>query len=150
MINYNRPITGNFSVQVKVAFAPEASVLQTAQMAGLLVRPANARLVQSDTSFPKDWAAASKYVTDAGSLVGCRESWADYSQDVVFLKIERVADSWKCAYSANGENWSYLNTEVNGAQLQDRQLAISLFAYSDTDNAITVRFSDWEIIRYEK
>ena len=145
MISYMRPLTGNVSVQVKVVFVPEAQVITTAQMVGILVHPINARLVQSDTSFPQDWVAVSKSVTDAGVLVGCRGSWEDYSSDTVFLKIERRADSWRCAYSSNGENWIWLNAKVDDTQLQNKQLAISLFAYSITDKAITVKFSDWVI-----
>ena len=145
MINYTQPVIGDFSIQVKVAFVPDALVLKTAQMVGLLIRPANARLVQSDTSFPKDWVVSSKYVTDAGVLVGCRGSWADYSSEIVFLKIEKGAASWKCAYSNDGEHWFYLNVDVDNTQLQNQQLAISLFAYSDTDKVVTAKFSDLEI-----
>ena len=78
-------------------------------MVGLLARPVNARLVQSETSFPQDRVATAKTVTDAGSLVGCRGSWDDYSSNVVYLMLEREAN-WRCAYSKNGENWVWLNT----------------------------------------
>ena len=145
MINYNHSITGDFSARVRIIFAPGRSVLQSAQMVGLLVRPASDHLVQGDTSFPEDWVATGKYITDAGALVGCRGSWADYPSTIVFLKIERAADTWRCAYSINGENWFYLNANVDSKQLQNRKLVISLFAYSDTNDSITAKFSDWEI-----
>ena len=145
MISYMRPLTGNFSAQVKVVFVPESPVITTAQMVGILVHPVNTRLVQSDSSFPHDWVAVSKSVTDAGTLVGCRGSWADYSSDTVFLMVERKADSWRCAYSRNGENWVWLNAKVDDTQLQNQKLAISLFAYTITDKTITVKFSDWAI-----
>jgi hypothetical protein len=149
IIHYKPIIDGNFSVSVKMTFVPDAPVIKTAQMAGILVHPLNVHLVQSDDKFPSDWIAVSKNVTDSGSLVGCRGSWVDYYSDTVFLKIERVNNSWQCAYSSNGENWSYLKVSVNNAQLQNQQFVVSLFAYSGTDNAINVTFSDWEI-DYEK
>lgn len=145
MINYKPVVNGDFSVSVKMTFIPEAPVIKTAQMAGILIHPVNAHLAQSNNEFPNDWIAASKNITDSGSLVGCRGSWVDYSADSVFLRIERSNDSWRCAYGSNGENWYYLDVTVNDAQLQNQQLVISLFAYSDTDNPITVKFSGWEI-----
>ena len=145
MINYKPIINGDFSLSVKVSFVPDATILKTAQMAGMLVHPINTHLAQDDAEFPNDWLATSKYITDAGSLVGCRGAWMDYSSDTVFLKIARANNSWQCAYSSNGENWSYLDLSVNDAQLQNQQLAVSLFAYSNTDNAINVTFSDWEM-----
>ncbi len=146
MIDYKQPIRGDFSVQVKVVFVPEATVIQNAQMVGLLVRPVHARLVQSDTSFPGDWVVSSKYVTDAGLLIGCRGSWNDYSSsESLYLKIERGAGTWRCAYSDNGENWLYLNAEADETQLPDQPFVISLFAYSDTDEAIRATFSNWEL-----
>jgi hypothetical protein len=145
MVDFKHPINGDFNVQVKVIFTPEEKAIKTAQMVGILVRPINARLAQNDAGFPEDWIIASKYVTDAGVLVGCRGSWADYTSDTVFLKIERNGDSWKCAYSHNGENWTSLSANVNNQPLQNQPLMVSLFAYSDTDKAITVNFSDWEI-----
>lgn len=149
MVQYKPIIKGNFNVSVKMTFVPDAPVIKTAQMAGILIRPINAHLVQSDDKFPDNWIAVSKNVTDSGTLVGCRGSWADYSSDTVFLKIESVDGVWRCAYSTNVENWTYLNLVVNGAQMEKQQLIVSLFAYSDTDNAIKVTFSDWTI-NYEK
>jgi hypothetical protein len=149
MVHYKQPVNGDFRVQVKALFTPEALALKTAQMVGILVRPMNARMAQNDTGFPENWAVASKYVTDAGVLVGCRGSWIEDASEIVFLKVERVDGVWKCAYSHNGENWTYLNANVNDQQSQDRPLVISLFAYTDTNNPITVEFSDWEIV-YDK
>ncbi len=143
MISYLQPFTGDFSAQVKVVFVPEAEVIPTAQMVGILVHPTNGHLVQSDASFPQDWVAVSKSVTDSGVLVGCRGAWDDYSSDTVFLKIERKADVWRCAYSSNGENWIWLKAKVDNTQLQNKRLTISLFAYAITDKAITAVFSDW-------
>jgi hypothetical protein len=143
MVDLKQPLSENFSVQVKVIFTPEEQTVKTAQMVGILVRPINVRLAQNDASFPEDWIIASKYVTDAGVLVGCRGSWTDDRSDTVFLKIERTGDAWKCAYSHNGENWAYLNANVKNQPPQNQPLMISLFAYSDTDQAITVQFSDW-------
>ena len=145
MIQYKSTIKGNFSVIVKMTFVPDAPTIKTAQMAGIVIHPVNAHLVQSDDKFPNDWIAVSKNVTDSGSLVGCRGSWVDYSSDTVFLKVERLNRAWQCAYSNNGENWSYLNVLTNDVQLQDQQFVVSLFAYSETDNAIKVTFSDWKI-----
>ena len=145
MVSYDQPVTDNFSAQVKVIFAPEAQVLTTAQMVGLLVRPVNAHLVQSDDSFPQDWIATAKAVTDEGNLVGCRGSWEGNSSNTVYLILEREADSWKCAYSDNGKNWVWLNAAVDDLQLRGKQLVVSLFAYSITDHSITAEFSDWTI-----
>jgi hypothetical protein len=149
MIQYKSTLTGDFSVTVKMTFVPDAPVIETAQMAGIVIHPINAHLAKSDDKFPNDWVAVSKNVTDAGSLVGCRGSWVDYSSDTVFLKIERLNHEWQCAYSNNGENWSYLNVLENGPRLQDQQFVVSLFAYSETDNAINVTFSDWQM-QYER
>ena len=149
MVQYTPIIDGNFSVSVKMNFVPDAPVIKTAQMAGVLILPVNAHLVQGDDKFPDDWIAVSKNVTDSGSLVGCRGSWADYSSDTVFLRVERMNGAWRCAYSSNAENWSYLNVLVNSAQVQNQQFIVSLFAYSETDNALDVTFSDWKI-NYER
>ncbi len=145
MVSYDRPLKGNFDVQVKVVFIPETRNLTTAQMVGLLVRPINARLVQSDASFPSDWVASAETITDAGSLVGCRGSWKDYSSNTVYLRLEREADSWRCAYSSNGKNWTWLNARVVDSQLSDKQLVVALFAYTITDNSISAEFSNWMI-----
>jgi len=149
MIQYKSTITGDFSIIVKMTFVPDASTIETAQMAGIVIHPVNAHLAQSNDKFPNDWVAVSKNVTDAGSLIGCRGSWVDFSSDTVFLKVERLNHAWQCAYSNNGENWSYLNVLENGPRLQDQQFVVSLFAYSETDNAIKVTFSDWQI-HYER
>jgi hypothetical protein len=148
MIQYRQSLNGNLDVQVRLVFKPEASVLATAQMVGLLVRPVNAHLVQSDSSFPKDWVVAGRYITAAGSLVGCRGSWDAYpadKPDMIYLRLQRGANSWRCAYSNNGENWTWLNANVDDALLRDKQLAVSLFGYTITDNALTVKFADWVI-----
>jgi hypothetical protein len=147
LLDSKQPVTGNFSAQVKVIFIPESPVLNTAQMAGILVRPENVRLVQDDVSFPNDWVAVSKYVNDQGILVGCRGAWVAYTEDAVFLQIERKGNSWRCAYSKNGVNWVWNDVSVDDTKLQDKQLVISLFAYSDTDKPITVKFSDWLVWR---
>ena len=150
MLHYKPTIAGDFSVSVKMNFLPDAPILETAQMAGILIHPLHEHLAQGDEKFPSDWIAVSKNVTQAGSLVGCRGSWVDYPySDPVFLRIERIGGTWRCAYSGNGENWSYLTVSVNDVQLGQQELAISLFAYSDTGNPIQVTFSDW-IIRAGK
>jgi len=146
-IYYKQPIEGNFEAQVKVTFSPSASKLSTAQMVGLVVRPINARLVSGDTSFPMDWIVAAKSITDAGSLVGCRGSWEEYSVDTVYLKMERDNNIWRCAYSKNGENWTWLRVQGDYQPLNDQQMEMALFAYSETDDSITVEFSDWFITR---
>jgi hypothetical protein len=149
MIQYKSTIFGDFSIIVKMTFVPDAPAIETAQMAGIVIHPVNAHLSQSDDKFPNDWVAVSKNVTDVGSLVGCRGSWVDYSSDTVFLKVERLNHAWQCAFSTNGENWSYLNVLENGPSLQDQQFVVSLVAYSETDQAIKVTFSDWQI-QYER
>jgi hypothetical protein len=47
--------------------------------------------------------------------------------------------------SNNGENWIWLNANVDDTVLRDKPLAVSLFAYTITDNALTVKFADWVI-----
>lgn len=146
MLHHKPTLTGDFRVSVKMNFLPDAPVLETAQMAGILIHPLNGHLAQGDEKFPNDWIAVSKNVTNEGSLVGCRGAWADYSySDPVFLRIERVGDVWRCAYSSNGENWTYLTAAVDNAQLGTQPWGVSLFAYSSTENAIQVTFSDWVI-----
>jgi hypothetical protein len=146
-IYYKQPVEGNFEIQVKVTFRSPLSKLSTAQMVGLVTRPVNDRLVVENSSFPLDWVVVAKYITTAGSLVGCRGSWADYSLDTVYLRIERADDIWRCAYSSNGENWIRGRVQIDNQLLLDKPLEIALFAYSDTDDAITVEFSDWSITR---
>ena len=147
MIYYNQSVTGDFDVRVKVLFRPEASVVATAQMVGLLVRPVNAHLVQGDKRFPQNWAFASRFITADGSFVGCRDSWDKYYSETVYLGLERGANSWRCAYSRNGENWIWRDANVDDTLLKDKQLVFSLFAYSDTDDPVTVKFADWVILR---
>ena len=146
-IYYTQPVEGDFEVQVKINFKPPAPKILTAQMVGLAIRPINTRLTSENSSFPKDWVVAAKYITDAGSLAGCRGSWPGYSSDIVYVKIERGNNIWQCAYSENGENWTRLRVDVDSQSLSDKPLEISLFAYSITDDAITAEFSDWLIIR---
>jgi len=145
MIYYERPITGDFDAQVTVEFIPEAERITTAQMVGMLARPANTRLVQGDTSFPRDWVAAARNITDAGSLIGCRGSWDDFSANTFHLRLERAASAWRCAYSDNGENWTWLDVSGDSSQLGVQELVVSLFAYSMTERSITAEFSDWMI-----
>ncbi len=147
-ISYKQPIGGNFDVQLKVVFGSPVSALSTTQSVGLLIRPIGARLVVGDESFPMDWVVAAKSITDAGTSVGCcRSTQPDYSLDTVYLKIERVGDIWRCAYSENGQNWTWFNVSVDSQSLHDKQLEVALFAYSATNEAITAEFSDWHIIR---
>lgn len=146
-IYYMQPIEGNFDVQVKIKFTPPEPKLLAAQMVGLAIRPINARLVVENSSFPMDWVVVAKYITDAGSLVGCRGSWVKYSLGTVYLRIERDNNIWRCAYSDNGINWTRHDVSVDSQSLSDKQLEIALFAYSDTNDAITVEFSDWFITR---
>lgn len=149
MINYKQPLRGDFRIQIKISFTPDAATLTTAQMAGILVRPANSRLVQGDESFPRDWVFASKYVTDNGSLFACPRSNTRYLSETIFVSIEKVSDSWRCSYSSNGKNWSYLSVNADTEQLANKDMTISLFAYSQTGNAIAAQFSDWKINRDE-
>jgi len=144
-IYHKYSVEGDFEVQTKVTFPSPATRISAAQMVGLLVRPVNARLVAGDSSFPENWVVTAKYITDAGSLVGCRGSWIDFSSDTVYIKIERYNNVWRCAYSKNGENWTRLHVDVDAELLINDQLEIGLFAYSTTDDSITVEFSEWQI-----
>lgn len=146
-IIYRQPVEGNFEAQVKFTFASSVSTLfSSAQMMGLLVRPVNDHLVVGDSSFPLNWVEATKYISDAGTMVGCRGNMVPYpSLDSVYVKIQRQNDLWKCAYSKNGQNWNWLDVHVDSESLRDRQLEIAIFAYSDTEDAITGEFSDWII-----
>ncbi len=146
-IYYRAPFEGDFEVQVKLVFSSPISRLNTAQMAGLVILPRNARLVAGDSGFPADWAVASKFISDAGILVGCRGAWTDYSSDTVFLRVERKDDVWRCAYSENGDNWTRSVINLEADALSGRQLETGLFAYSDTADSITVEFSDWSLTR---
>lgn len=143
-IYYTQPIEGNFDTQVKIKFHPSQS---TTYMAGLVIRPINARLAMGDSSFPMDWVVSAKYLTDVGDLVGCRGSWADTEGDTIYLRIERDDDAWRCAYGENGVNWMRLKTEADVRALNASPLEIALFAYSDANDSITVEFSDWIITR---
>ncbi len=147
MINYTQYLAGDFEVQVKVVFQSPYSTLPTAQMAGLIIRPTDSRLVSGNSVFPPDWVVIAKSITDAGRLVDCRGQRTGYSGDTIYLRIERMADSWYCAYGDNGVNWERFAPKVDGSQLKDRQLQVALFAYSDTDEPITVEFADWFIDR---
>ena len=146
-IYYKQPIEGDFEGQVRVNFRPPVSKIFSAQMVGLAARPLNARLVEGDSKFPMDWAVVSKNITNEGSLVGCRGSWVDYSLDVVYLRIEKNGNEWRCGYSRDGEHWTRLGASVDGQSLSGKQLEIALFAYSDTTDPITVEFSEWTIVR---
>lgn len=146
-ISYKQPIEGNFDVQLKIVFGSPVSALSTTQSVGLLIRPVGARLVVGDESFPMDWVVAAKSITDAGTSVGCcRSTQPDYSLDTVYLKIERVGDIWRCAYSKNGQNWTWFNVDVDNRALRGK-LEVALFAYSATGESITAEFSDWHITR---
>jgi hypothetical protein len=144
-ITYTRPLEGDFEVQVRLNFTPPSPELKTAQMVGFIIRPINTDLIEGDTQFPEDWAVAAKYLTDAGSLAGCRGGWADYDADIVYLKLARQDNHWRCAYSENGANWSELAIKIDDQSLSSKPLEMSLFAYSITKDAITVKFSEWHI-----
>ncbi len=94
---YPGPLSGSFDAQVKAVFRPPRMEILTAQMVGLLVRPVNARLVRGMERFPLNWMIASKQLADTGQMVGCRPTWDDYPADAVYLRIERDAESWRCA-----------------------------------------------------
>ncbi len=147
LIRYREPIQGDFEVRVRLDFSPAALSLSTAQMVGLMARPAGARLVLGETGFPQDWAVASRYINDAGSLAGCRGSWVDYTAEAVHLKMERAAGRWRCAYSANSTNCTWLDVAGDARATGDEPVEIALFAYSDTGAALTARFSEWSITR---
>jgi hypothetical protein len=144
-IIYKAPLSDNFDVQVKIVFSPPAEKISTAQMAGMAIRPLHARLVVGNASFPAEWVIAARYLTDAGSLVGSRGSWMDYSLDSVYLRLERNQNILRYAYSENGKNWTWLNVDGEQQWQSDTPLEIALFAYSDTQDAISAKFSDWII-----
>jgi hypothetical protein len=144
-VRYSVPLEGNFDIQAKVVLTSPFVTLPTAQMAGIMVRPAGARLVAGASSFPPDWVVVAESITDAGRLVGCRGSWDDYPAESVYLRIERKAGTWHCAYSADGEHWTWLAPTMDNELLNNQPLEIALFAYSDTDDMLSVEFSDWII-----
>jgi hypothetical protein len=111
----------------------------------MMVRPVGARLVAGDSSFPKDWVVVANSLTDAGRLVGCRGAWDDYPAESVYLRIERTAGVWHCAYSNDGEHWTWLAPTVENDLLNNKPLEMALFVYSDTADELTVEFSEWSI-----
>lgn len=146
-IRYKLLIEGDFDVYARVVFTPPFKTVQTAQMAGIVVRPAGARLVLGDSSFPENWIVAAKQIVDVGRLVGCRGAWADYSSDVVYVRVKRTGDSWYCGYSDNDVNWRWLAPRIDSPLMKDGPVEIVLFVYSDTDDELSVEFSDWIITR---
>jgi len=146
-IRYQSPLEGDFDVQARVVFTSPFQTVSTAQMAGIIVRPAGARLVMGDSSFPENWIVAAKSIFDAGRLAGCRGAWADYPSDVVFVRVKRTGDSWYCGYSDNAVNWKWLAPKVDPSLSKDVPLEMALFAYSETDDKLSVEFSDWIITR---
>ncbi len=146
-IRYKSSLEGDFDVQARVVFTSPFQTVPTAQMAGIVVRPVGARLVMGDSEFPQNWIVVAKQIADAGRLVGCRGAWADYSSDVVYVRVKRTGDSWYCGYSDNGENWRWLAPRVDPSLSKDEPVEMALFAYSETDDKLSVEFSDWTIIR---
>ncbi len=146
-IRYKSPLEGDFDVQARVVFTSPFQTVPTAQMAGIVVRPVGARLVTGDSEFPRNWIVAAKQIADAGRLVGCRGAWADYSIDVVYVRVKRTGNSWYCGYSDNDENWRWLAPRVDPSLSKDEPMEMALFAYSETDDKLSVEFSDWIITR---
>jgi hypothetical protein len=146
-IRYKSLLEDDFDVQVRVVFTSPFQTVPTAQMAGIVVRPVGARLVMGDSSFPENWIVGAKQIVDAGRLVGCRGAWADYSSDVVYVRVKRTGDSWYCGYSDNDVNWRWLAPRVDPSLSKDMPMEMALFAYSETDDKLSVEFSDWIITR---
>ena len=144
-IQYKPNLEDNFDVQVKLTFTSPLRSLDTAQMAGLIVRPVKARLVLGDASFPDDWVVVAKSITTAGHLVGARGTWVKYPASEVYLRAERANDAWRCAYSENGENWTWIEPKVDESLSMNKEMEMALFVYSDTDDSLEVVFSDWII-----
>jgi hypothetical protein len=140
-ISYRNPINGDFEVQVKIVFGSSEPKLEgSAQGAGLMVRPVDDRLVLGDESFPLDWIVNIKAISDAGHGIGCRGFISDYPNDVAYLRIDRVGNSWRCAYSDNGEDWVWSEPKVDTPQLLDKAVEIALFAYSTNPDSVKALF----------
>lgn len=143
-IAYRLPLTGDFDVQVAIEFSASTPFLEdAAQGAGLVVRPSNARLVRGDETFPPDWIANVRAVSDAGQSIGCRGALSDYPHDVAYLRIERVNNGWRCAHSENGTNWIWSAPKVDEGALTDRAVEMALLAWSTNADPLQVRFKDW-------
>jgi hypothetical protein len=131
---------------VRLTFSPSVPKLESnAQMAGLIVRPVNARLFALDVTFPGNWIVNRKSVTDAGLDIGCRGSFGEYLKDDAYLRIERAGDSWRCAYSEKGDNWIWIAPKVENSGILSDGVEIVLFAYSTSKSPIAVQFTDWAV-----
>lgn len=139
-------IQGDFETQIEVSLNSSSSSLEgNAQMAGLIVRPVGDRLVFDARNFPDNWVVNVIGVGDAGGVIGCWPQFVSYSdpQMHVYLRIERISEKWRCAYSSNGINWIWLDSRYSGS-LTDR-VEIAIYAHSTTENSVSATFKDWYI-----
>lgn len=137
------PYKGDFETQVKMKVNfPQASLSGNAHSAALAIRPIGEQN-------PHLWIINLRTVDGYGHQVlsGVYEShWESvkYSDDEIYMKIERHGDLFNSAYSTNNANWVPMLKDFVFHMPDD--VEILLFLYSTDGEGVTAQFYDFGVV----
>jgi serine/threonine protein kinase len=138
------PLAGNFEAQIKLEFNPS----EIGQIAGLGVRSAEdtTTWIRIDRTFFGNQHFVGTAAQQAGEVLSSSRGHVAFSDDTVYLKIERRDSLFTLSYSTNGNNWATRKKDYVFTMPND--VEIYLFVRSaQNDGGAVAHFYDLILIR---
>jgi regulation of enolase protein 1 (concanavalin A-like superfamily) len=132
------PIKGNFEVQVKTTISAETNY----QLSGLGVRSADdiTSWIRLNRGFANGQIAGFAAMQRGGKIL---EGGVQYSDDTIYLRIERNGSLLTLSHSTDGIHWVTFKKDFVMELPDDVQ--IFLFTFSNSRIGTVARFSDFQI-----